>query len=112
MKSNSKITFALVTLSALVGVSSWADAPVQATFYAPVPGIPVIDLNGNPATSPSTPMGNVMCVPLGMPISPILTPTGQPVTMAQWLGVKGRASAKCDATGTHVVVHLSGLIPN
>jgi hypothetical protein len=110
MKLHPTLTLAPVVLAVLVGLNSWADAPIQATFFSPVPGIPPVDINGNPATSPDTAMGNAMCLPGA--VVPILTPTGQPVTMAQWLGVTGTATAKCVQGGTHVTLHLSGLIPN
>src|SRR6266536_381789 len=45
-------------------------------------------------------------------LTPILAPDGHQVTWAEWNNVQGRAAVKCLAEGSHVVVHLSGLVPN
>jgi hypothetical protein len=110
MNRITKLTIGLFALTAWGSFDSRADAPVQGTLIKPF--IPNVDLNGNPPASPNTPMGSFFCIGLGEPILPILTPTGQPVTLAQYMQATGAASAKCDSQGTHVVIHLSGLIPH
>src|SRR5687768_4516166 len=42
---------------------------------------------------------------------PVLAPDGHQVTAGEWRAAEGRASVKCSAAGTHVTIHLSGLIP-
>ena len=44
--------------------------------------------------------------------APILTPKGHQVTLGEFNEVSGWAKVKCIKAGTHVVVHLRGLIPN
>src|SRR5262245_82811 len=110
MNHIAKLTGALFALTALGSFDSWGGAPVQGTLLKPF--LPNVDLNGNPATSPDTPMGSFFCIALNEPIRPILTPSGQPVTLAEYMQATGSASAKCDDSGTHVVIHLSGLIPH
>jgi hypothetical protein len=110
MNRITKITLLLVLLAGWGKLNTWAGAPVQGTLIKPF--LPNVDLKGNPATSPDTAMGSFFCTVLNQPILPILTPTGQPVTLAQYMEAAGTASAKCDNKGTHVVIHLSGLIPH
>lgn len=43
--------------------------------------------------------------------APVLTPDGHHVTLEEFNEVSGSAHIKCINTGTHVVVHLRGLIP-
>ncbi len=42
----------------------------------------------------------------------VLAPNGHPVTLREFNAVSGWADVKCINAGTHVVVHLKGLIPN
>jgi hypothetical protein len=42
---------------------------------------------------------------------PILAPDGHHLTLGEFTTVKGRASVKCINTGTHSVLHFSGLQP-
>jgi hypothetical protein len=110
MKTNTKIALMLLALTSWGQFNTRADGPVQGMLIKPF--IPNVDLQGNAANSPDTPMGSFFCIGLNEPILPILTPTGQPVTLAQYMEATGTASAKCDNQGTHVVIHLSGLIPH
>lgn len=43
---------------------------------------------------------------------PIMAPDGHQVTLAEFNKVSGYAQVKCINAGTHVVIHLKGLIPN
>lgn len=45
-------------------------------------------------------------------LEPVLSPTGDHLTVGDWLTVSGRASAKCVGKGTHLHLELSGLLPN
>jgi hypothetical protein len=38
-------------------------------------------------------------------------PDGHHVTLGEWVNISGSASAKCINQGTHIVIHLSGLLP-
>jgi hypothetical protein len=44
--------------------------------------------------------------------TPIMAPDGHQVTLGEFNSVSGYAEIKCINSGTHVVVHLKGLIPN
>ncbi len=44
--------------------------------------------------------------------TPVLAPDGHQVTFGEFNRVSGYAQVKCINTGTHVVIHLKGLIPN
>lgn len=46
------------------------------------------------------------------PHTQVLAPDGHPVTLGEFHMVSGWAHVKCNNEGTHVVVHLKGLIPN
>ena len=44
--------------------------------------------------------------------NPVLAPDGHQLTLGEYNAVAGRASVKCINTGTHSVLHYSGLQPN
>ncbi len=44
--------------------------------------------------------------------NPVLAPDGHQLTLGEFNAVTGRASVKCINTGTHSVLHYSGLQPN
>jgi hypothetical protein len=110
MNRITKIALLLALLTSGGKLNTWADAPVRGTLIKPF--LPNVDLKGNPANLPDTAMGSFFCIGLNEPILPILTPAGQPVTLAEYMQATGTASAKCDHKGTHVVIHLAGLIPH
>jgi len=43
--------------------------------------------------------------------TPVLAPDGHQLTLGEFVTVKGTATVKCTNTGTHSVLHLSGLQP-
>jgi hypothetical protein len=43
---------------------------------------------------------------------PLLAPDGHQLTLGEYTAVKGSAKVKCISTGTHSVLHFSGLVPN
>lgn len=43
---------------------------------------------------------------------PVLAPDGHQLTLAEFSTVRGSADVKCTPQGTHVVLHVTGLIPN
>lgn len=44
--------------------------------------------------------------------TPVLAPDGHQITLGEFNKVSGYAEVKCVDAGTHVVVHMKGLIPN
>ena len=44
--------------------------------------------------------------------APVVAPDGHQITLGEFNMASGWADVKCVNTGTHVVIHLSGLIPN
>jgi len=63
------------------------------------------------AGNPATPIYRVSGP--GGPVGPfpVIAPDGHHVTLGEWVNVTGSASANCINQGTHIVVHLSGLLP-
>lgn len=67
----------------------------------------ISDVNGNPPSGGDTPL--YLLPRFGH--APILAPDGQQVTLGEWEAVQGQARVKCVESGTHTVLHVSGLIP-
>jgi hypothetical protein len=44
--------------------------------------------------------------------NPVLAPDGHQLTLEEFTAVQGTAKVKCIGTGTHSVLHYSGLVPN
>ena len=64
------------------------------------------------STDPTTPLFDKRLMPpLNLP-NPVLAPDGHQITLGEYNMVSGWADVKCIKKGTHVVVHLQGLIPN
>ena len=85
---------------------------VRTIFDTTVPAAdPVYDSAGNPAVAGHTPLysnSSGLCDHL----FPLTAPDGHHITLREWQRAKGTALMKCGPKGTHVVLHLSGLIPN
>lgn len=75
----------------------------------------VLDENGDEATDPSTPLfhRDPLDPDVVIPddLVPLLAPDGHHVTLGEYTAVEGRARVKCVREGTHLNVHLSGLLP-
>jgi len=72
----------------------------------------LLDTNGNSPTSDDTPLYNKGGPPgVCDSLPPILAPDSHQVTLGEWRQASGTSSVKCIQSGTHVVIHLSGLIP-
>lgn len=93
-------------------------APVGPDLFAHITAGPfnwVVDAAGNEVTDPDAllwhrdPLDPTVVVPDDL--EPLLAPDGSQVTLAEYTAVDGRARAKCTEQGTHLVVHLSGLLP-
>jgi hypothetical protein len=114
MKNICKFSLALTAL-AFSAASGQAQAPFRQDESVANIGIfrTFGDSTGAAPTSDSTVLftRGAACPPPNS-LAPILTPDGHPVTWGEWNAVEGRAAVKCLADGSHVVVHLSGLIPN
>ncbi len=111
MKNISKLSLAAAMALALSAASSRAQAPLRNDVS--VPNLAqVSDVNGNlPASGDTLLYDKRPCQP-GDPLTPIIAPDGHQVTFGEWTAVAGEAAVKCITEGSHVVVHLSGLIPN
>lgn len=99
---------ATLTVAALVSATSpaRAEAPLRA--------------EGEPVTMRVRGPGGTMITadtPFDTPLwdsrfgNPAIAPDGHQVTLGEWLQVSARASARCTSDGTHVTIHMSGLIP-
>lgn len=77
-------------------------------FYGDEFGVPL-----TPDDDPATLVFKIRN-PVGAPIGPfpVIAPDGHHVTLGEYITVGGRASVKCVRSGTHTVLHLSGLLPN
>src|SRR6266545_8262136 len=71
------------------------------------------DSTGAVPTSDTTPLftRGGACPPPNV-LTPIVAPDGHQVTWGEWNDVEGQVLVKCIPSGSLVVVHLSGLIPN
>jgi len=71
------------------------------------------DSTGAVPTSDTTPLftRGGACPPPNV-LTPILAPDGHQLTCGEWNAVEGQVLVKCIRSGSLVVVHLSGLIPN
>jgi hypothetical protein len=118
MKTTLKLSLAcaLAALTALGAFTAQADQPehktVRTSFDITVPAAdPVYDSAGNPAVAGDTPLysnSSGLCDHL----FPLIAPDGHHITLAEWQQAEGRALMKCGRNGAHVVVQLTGLIPN
>ncbi len=110
----------LIAAAALIALACERTAPLQpgapdfglqaapAANTAPIHvHIFVSDANGNPPVGDATPL--YLLPKFGH--AAILGPDGHQVTLGEWDAVSGRATVKCITTGTHTVIHVSGLIP-
>lgn len=111
MENVSQFRVSLAVALALSAVSSWAQAPLRQDVSVPNL-MQVSDINGNLPTSDDTPLYDSRVCQAGDPRTPIIAPDGHHVSWGEWADVEGRAAVKCINDGSHVVVHLSGLIPN
>jgi hypothetical protein len=97
---------ALIAAMALSSSTTKADAPLRST------GGPVtlfVRGPGGSAITPASPLSTLLWdARFG---KPALAPDGHQLTLGEWTKVQPRATAKCDADGTHVNIHVSGLIP-
>jgi hypothetical protein len=114
MQTISKSCIALLAILALSASYSRAEAPLRADINVAVASRHVSDVNGNPPTSPDTLLyGNRPCDPANPTVlNPVTAPDGHQITWGEWTQIEGQAAVKCINNGSHVVVHLSGLIPN
>ena len=111
MQSISKFSLALLAVLALGASSVRADAPLRSSDLNISALLQVSDASGNPPTSPDTELYDKRPRPDGS-LTQIIAPDGHAVTWGEWAEAEGRAQVKCIKKGSHVVVHLSGLIPN
>jgi len=114
MKNITKFSLALAVVLACSASSARAEGPLR-SGAAPLSNLAmsqISDVNGNPPANPDTLLYFSRLCQAGTPRTPIVAPDGHHVTWAEWTDVEGRAAVKCINQGSHVVAHLSGLIPN
>src|SRR5262245_33000451 len=115
MKNISKFSLVAAVALACIAASPPAGAPIRTDESVANIGVfrTFGDSTGAMPTSDSTPLFTTggACRPPNTP-TPILAPDGHQVTWGEWNAVEGEAAVKCINKGSHVVVHLSGLIPN
>jgi hypothetical protein len=64
-----------------------------------------------PATPPETLLFNVAAPTGAASCPPVLAPDGHQITLGEFRQADGTVKVKCINTGTHSIVHFSGLIP-
>jgi len=110
------LLFVLAALTTWGGFTTSADQPtnktVRASFDITVPvADPVYDSAGIPAVAADTLLyanASGLCNHL----FPLIAPDEHHITLGEWQKAKGNALIKCGQRGTHVVLQVSGLIPN
>ncbi|HZM91750.1 MAG TPA: hypothetical protein VFF31_34840 [Blastocatellia bacterium] len=116
MTARSSLLCAVVAFTTLGVFTVKADQPTQktvrASFDITVPASdPVYDSAGIPAVADDTPLyanASGLCDHL----FPLIAPDEHHITLREWTKAKGNALIKCGKRGTHVVLQVSGLIPN
>jgi hypothetical protein len=109
MKTLSKLALAAAALALTVN-SVRADAPLRNTggvvtlFLKTMSGGTLVPLPANPPDSTRLWGGHANTV--------LYASDGHQLTWGEYKNVQARAEAKCQGDGTHVVIHLSGLVPN
>ena len=115
MKNISKFSLALLAVLAFGANSARAEGPLRQGESDADLGLfrTYGDSTGAVPTSDSTLLftRGGACPPPNS-LTPILAPDGHQVTWGEWNAVEGQASVKCINKGSHVVLNLSGLIPN
>src|SRR5262245_1411501 len=110
MKNISKFSLALAAALACSASSARAQAPLREDLNIGVL-VQVGDARGNSPTSLDTLLHDKRPRPDGS-LTPVTAPDGHQVTWGEWAQADGQARVKCIKKGSHVVVHLTGLIPN
>jgi len=110
------LSCALVVVTALsaftVNAKQPAQKTVRTTFDTTVPAAdPVYDSAGVPAVAEDTLLysnSSGLCDHL----FPLSAPDNHHINLAEWKSARGSALLKCGQKGSHVVMQLSGLVPN
>jgi hypothetical protein len=102
----------IATLALFISVTSCQKEPGKDQNCDPlkVKSIPiynkVVDASGH------APVGNTTLLFDAVGNAPVKAPDGHQITLGEFNMASGQASVKCIQAGTHVVIHLEGLIPN
>lgn len=110
----------VAALGMILTSNATAAGYVQLEAIIPIgPGNEVVNLAGQDGTmmDPGDLLFNKQSCPgeglhdeFGL-LNPVLAPDGHQLTWGEYSQVQGQASLRCGPNGTHVVIHLSGLIP-
>ena len=111
MKNISKFSLVLLAGLAWSASSARAAAPLRRDLEIAVL-LQVSDADGNVPSSADTALYDKRKCNPGDSLTPIIAPDGHHVMWGEWAAADGQAAVKCVKKGSHVVVHLSGLIPN
>lgn len=110
MKTFSKLTLAAAVV-ALPIIAARADAPLRSTGGVVSLFLETMDANHHLVPLPANPPDSTLL--WGAHANTVLyAPDGHQLTWGEYKNVQARAEAKCEGDGTHVVMHLSGLVPN
>lgn len=110
MRSLWRVVLCLLAVHLSVAAGAWAASPL-------VDDNPAVFLNNlrnssgglltlPPATDPDT------LLYIAASGQPLRAPDGHHITLGEWIDFSGRLSMKCNNQGTHVAVHVQGLLPN
>jgi hypothetical protein len=117
MKCKARIEFWIIPAVLLLTPLVRADGPTRfdstadlSTVRTPAcnPAMPMLGM-----ITPSTPSGTLLfnVRSAGPTCPPVLAPDGHQITLGEFRQAEGRVGVDCINTGTHDVVHFSGLIP-
>ena len=115
-----KLSILVIPVILLVPLAASAEAPIRndnlTLFFMHVRAgdCSVTDPAVGMITMTTPPSALVFNRNLEGPITcgPLLAPDGHQLTLGEFTAVKGTAKVKCINTGTHSVLHFSGLVPN
>ena len=116
MNSITKLTLAAAfAIAAAINLQAdnSQDSPADHSQIITSPPVtdPVYDADGNPAVDPGSAIFSDTSGECAQRM-PVLTPNGEPITLAQWRSVKGQAEARCTPEGTHFRLKLKNLVPH
>jgi hypothetical protein len=110
MKTISKFTLAAAVM-ALPLIAARADEPLRGAGGAVSLFLETKDANGHIVPLPANAPDWMLLWGAHGGDTPLYAPDGHQLTWGEYKNAQVRAEAKCQGDGTHVVVHLSGLIP-
>ena len=114
-----RVSILVIAVILLAPLAASAEAPIQNSNLIPF----FMHVRGGSCSLTDPAVGMItMTTPLSTPLfnrnlegpitcDPLLAPDGHQVTLGEFTALKGTAKVKCIGTGTHSVLHFSGLQP-